>query len=112
MQDEELTAIILRDLRDSRHPTGVEDIVAIARSNGVNDGYQIHRIGRRLRDQGLVDAVGYTEQSLQARINENGLVALESGDIQTISEKAKRALVEPRPDRPGPSSSLPDRSEG
>jgi len=55
MQDEELTAIILKTLRDSRSPSGVEDIVEIARQQGVDEHYRIQRIGRRLRDQGLVD---------------------------------------------------------
>jgi len=95
VQDEELTAIILRSLRDSRTPTHVEDIVEIARSHGVEDGFQIHRIGRRLRDQGLVDEMGYSEQSLLATINERGIAALEDGNFEAITERAKAALLDP-----------------
>ena len=67
----------------------------IARAHGVDEHYQIHRIGRRLRDQGLVDAVGFTEQSLQASINERGIAALERGDLQAITDRAKPALLDP-----------------
>jgi diadenosine tetraphosphate (Ap4A) HIT family hydrolase len=95
MQDEELTAIILKTLRDSNSPSGVEDIVEIARAHGVDEHYQIHRIGRRLLDQGLVDSVGFTEQSLQASINERGRAALEKGDFQAITDRAKAALLDP-----------------
>ena len=89
MQDEELTAIILKTLRDSKSPSGVEDIVEIARRQGVDEHYQIHRIGRRLLDQGLVDAVGFTEQSLQASINERGIAALDG-------ETSRRSPIAPR----------------
>jgi len=95
MQDEELTAIILKTLRDSKSPSGVEDIVEIARQQGVNEHYRIHRIGRRLLDQGLVNDVGFTEQSLQASINERGIAALERGDFQAITDRAKAALLDP-----------------
>jgi hypothetical protein len=96
MQDEELTAIILKTLRDSKSPSGVEDIVEIARQQGADEHYQIHRIGRRLRDQGLVDEVGFTEQSLQASINERGIAVLERGDFQAITDRAKEALQDPQ----------------
>jgi hypothetical protein len=100
MQDEELTALILRAVRDSRTPTHVEDLVEIARSHGVEDGYQIHRIGGRLRDQGLVDDVGFTEQSLLATINERGIAALERGDFHAITEQAKAGLLDPQHNLP------------
>jgi repressor of nif and glnA expression len=96
MKDEVLTAIILKTLRDSKSPSGVEDIVEIARQQGADEHYQIHRIGRRLRDQGLVDEVGFTEQSLQASINERGIAVLERGDFQAITDRAKEALQDPQ----------------
>jgi hypothetical protein len=110
MQDEECTAIVLKALRDSKGPSGVEDIVESARAHGVDEHYQIHRIGRRLRDQGLVDAVGFSEQSLQASINERGIAALEKGDFRAITERAKAALLDPEHNVNSPEETARDAS--
>jgi len=95
VQDERLTEIILTALRDSTSTGGVEDIVEIARSQGIDEHYQIQRIGRRLRDQGLVEDVGFNDQSMMAAINKKGREVLERGDFQAVTDRAKAALLDP-----------------
>ncbi|MFO0890326.1 MAG: hypothetical protein U0790_14435 [Isosphaeraceae bacterium] len=95
MTDEELTASILTALRDSDSPGGVGVIVEIARSKGIDERYQIQRIGMRLRDQGLVEDMGFNEQAMMAAINHRGREVLERGDFQAITDRAKAALLDP-----------------
>lgn len=95
MQDEQLTEIILTTLRDSKSTGGVEDIVAIARSHGIDEHNQIHCIGRRLRDQGLVEDMGFNDLALNAAINERRRDVLARGDYEAITDRAKAALLDP-----------------
>ncbi|QDV34529.1 hypothetical protein [Tautonia plasticadhaerens] len=79
MNDQELGRIMLEALRDSRSPTHMEDLVAVARGNGVDAWPQITRVADELHRRGYVEQFEPSEQAILARISDSGRSALESG---------------------------------
>jgi hypothetical protein len=79
MNDHELGRIMLEDLRDSRSPTHMGDLVAIARVHGVDAWPQITRVADELHRRGYVEEFEPSDQAILARISDQGRSALESG---------------------------------
>lgn len=101
MTDEELARIILTELRDTPSPSGVHDMLAIAKTHGSTDHYQAQRVGRRLLKQGYVEDPVAEDESLLGSITERGIAALANGDYSYLSEQGLSDLeagaVPPRP---------------
>lgn len=92
MNDEELAGAILERLAGSKVPTRIEDIFEIGRDCGVGEHYQIQRVAMRLQEQGLIEDLGFSGQSLPARITGRGESSLESGDYRNLTERAVAEL--------------------
>ena len=88
MQDEELAEAMLTELRDAASATRTVDLVEVGRARGVDEHYQIQRVAERLREQGLIEDMGFSGQSMLARITERGIASLRSGDFRHLTERA------------------------
>ena len=79
MNDHELGRAMLEALRESKSPSHVEDLVAVARGLGVDAWPQITRVADELQRRGYVEDFEPSEQAILARISDQGRQALESG---------------------------------
>ena len=79
MNDHELGRVMLEALRESKSPSHMEDLVAVARDRGVDAWPQITRVADELHRRGYVEEFEPSDQAILARISDEGRRALDSG---------------------------------
>lgn len=88
MSDEDLAEIILTRLRDADTPSGMQDIVELTRDVEEQDRYQLHRVARRLQEQGFVEGDNFSGEALPARLSDRGRSAIENGEFRKLTQTA------------------------
>lgn len=92
MNDDQLAEVFLTELRDATSATHQLDLLDVAHRNGVDVHYAAHRVAKRLAEHGYVEDLGFSGQSLPARLTDRGRTALAEGSVRGLTEQAVEEL--------------------